>query len=346
VRFGLVGCGVIGTLHARLIASLAGSAELAAAADLELPRAKLAAEAHGADAYTSLDELLVRDDIDAVSVCLPSGSHAEAAVRALEAGKHVLIEKPIDITLAAADRIIAAERRSGKTVAVISQRRFQPAPRRVHDAVVAGSLGRVTSGIVESTFWRSQEYYDSGGWRGTWSQDGGGALMNQGIHAVDLLIWMLGNPVEVTAFGDTLAHDRIEVEDTVAATVRFDTGAIGTITATTAAYPGRTVRLLVNGDRGLALIERERLEYLHTMDGEPGGAADTANQVDAAAIEGSTLDVDGAHLAQYRDFVDAVQTGRAPQVTTADGRRALALVLGVYESVRRGGAPVRLQDGS
>ncbi len=342
MRFGLLGCGVIGTLHARLLESMAGSAELAAVVDSDPQRAKVIAERHKIDALSSIDELLTRDDIDAVSVCLPSGSHADAAVQALDAGKHVLIEKPIDITLAAADRVIEAEKRSGKTVTVISQRRFQPAPRRVHDAVVAGSLGRVTSGIVESTFWRSQEYYDSGGWRGTWSQDGGGALMNQGVHAVDLLIWMLGKPVEVTAFGDMLAHERIEVEDTVAATVRFESGAIGTITATTAAYPGRTVRLLVNGDRGLALIERERLEYLHTMDGEPAGGADSANHVDVAEMEGLTLDVDGAHLAQYRDFVDAVQNNRTPQVTTADGRRALGLVLGVYESVRRGGEPVRL----
>ncbi|MBO0884916.1 MAG: Gfo/Idh/MocA family oxidoreductase, partial [Mycobacterium sp.] len=139
MRFGLVGCGVIGTLHARLIASLAGSAELAVAVDSDLQRAKVVAERHGADALGSLDELLAREDIDAVSVCLPSGSHAEAAVRALDAGMHVLIEKPIDITLAAADRVIEAEKRSGKTVTVISQRRFQPAPRRVHDAVVAGS---------------------------------------------------------------------------------------------------------------------------------------------------------------------------------------------------------------
>jgi predicted dehydrogenase len=341
LRFGLLGCGVIGTTHARLITALAGRAELVAVADLEPSRANGLAERYGAAALENVQQLAARDDIDAISVCLPSGLHADAAVTALDAGKHVIVEKPIDISLAAADRLIAAEQRSGRTVTVISQRRFQPAPRQVHDAIVAGRLGRVTSGIAESTFWRSQEYYDSGGWRGTWEMDGGGALMNQGVHAVDLLIWMLGDPVEVTAHSGLLAHERIDVEDTVAATVRFAGGALGTITATTAAYPGRAVRLLVNGDRGLALIDREQLEYLHTVDGEPDGAGpgDPANQIDPAQ---TVLGVDAAHQAQYEDFLAAVRDGRPPSVTTADGRKALELVLGVYESARNGGTPVRL----
>lgn len=341
MRFGIVGCGVIGTTHARLISTLDGRARLVAVADIEEARAQKIADAHGAEVADGLAGLVARDDIDAISVCLPSGLHADAAKTALDAGKHVIVEKPIDITIAAADRLIAAEQRSGKTVTVISQRRFQPAQRLLHDAVTAGRLGRVTSGISESTFWRSQEYYDSGGWRGTWELDGGGALMNQGVHAVDLLVWMLGEPVEVSAHSAMLAHSRIEVEDTVSATVRFASGAIGTITATTAAYPGRTVRLMVNGDRGIGLIERERLEYLHTLDDEPPGSpvGDVTNQVDTA---GFPLGTDEAHRAQYIDFLDAVRDGRPPSVTTADGRRALAVVLGVYESARNGGVPVRL----
>lgn len=342
MRFGVLGCGVIGATHADIITSLSGTAELVAVADSDSGRARAFADKYGVAAAGDVQDLANRSDIDAISVCLPSGTHAAAAVAALDAGKHVVIEKPIDITLAAADRIIDAEKRSGRTVTVISQRRFQAAPRFVHDAISAGRLGRVTSGIAESTFWRSQAYYDSGGWRGTWELDGGGALMNQGVHAVDLLIWMLGEPVEVSAHAGTLAHERIEVEDTIGATVRFASGAIGTITATTAAYPGRTVRLLINGDRGLAMIERERLEYFHAVDGEDESAAgkgDTTNQV---AESDEPTEINAAHRAQYVDFIEAVRDGRAPGVTTADGRRALALVLAVYDSARQGGAPVKL----
>jgi predicted dehydrogenase len=341
MRFGIAGAGVIATTHAKLIDSIP-EAELVAIAD-EIPdRAQALTAKHGGQALTSVEELVARDDIDTISVCLPSGLHAYAAVQALDAGKNVIIEKPIDVTLEAADRIIEAERRSGKTVAVISQRRFQPSFAYLNKAIGEGKLGKVTSGISESTFWRSQEYYDSGGWRGTWELDGGGALMNQGVHALDLIVWMLGEPVEVSAYFDVLAHERIEVEDTLSATVKFANGAIGTITATTAAYPGRTVRLSINGTEGVAVIESETLQYLHTRSGE-NGTSDSANHVDQAPEAFGENSIHGAHRAQYADFIAAVDEGRAPGVTTADGRRALALVLAIYESARAGGAPVKLK---
>ncbi|WP_394619578.1 Gfo/Idh/MocA family protein [Lentzea sp. JNUCC 0626] len=305
MRFALVGAGVIGEAHARLIAA---SAELAVVVDNDLERARRVTSRFGGIPLTSLAEAF--DLVDAVSVCLPSGAHADAAVLALQAGKHVVIEKPIDITLAAADRIIAAERASGRTAAVISQRRFQPESVAAQRLVATGALGRITSGIAESTFWRPQSYYDAKPWRGTWALDGGGALMNQGIHAVDLLLWLMGEPVEVLARTACLAHDRIEVEDTVAAVVTFAGGALGTITATTAANPGHPVRVAVHGDRDSVVI-------------------------------GESDDLDVAHLAQYTDFLEAVQEGRPPLVTTADARRALAVVLAVYESARTG-TPIAL----
>jgi UDP-N-acetyl-2-amino-2-deoxyglucuronate dehydrogenase len=235
MRFAVIGAGVIGATHARLIATLPERAELVAVVDADRARAEAVTAEFGGDPLADLESAVARDDVDAVSICLPSGAHSEAAVTALRAGKHVIVEKPIDVTLAATDRLIAAERETGRTVAVISQRRFQRAPAFVHTEVQNGRLGRITSGIAESTFWRPQSYYDSGGWRGTRAMDGGGALMNQGIHAVDLLIWMLGEPLEVQAYSGRLAHERIDVEDTVAATVRFAGGAIGSIFATTPA---------------------------------------------------------------------------------------------------------------
>jgi predicted dehydrogenase len=341
MRFAVIGAGVIGATHAGLIATLPGRAELVAVVDADRGRAEAVAAEFGADPLVDLAAACERDDVDAVSICLPSGAHAEAAVIALRAGKHVIVEKPVDVTLAAADRLIAAERETGRTVAVISQRRFQRAPAFVHAAVSAGRLGRITSGIAESTFWRPQSYYDSGGWRGTKALDGGGALMNQGIHAVDLLLWMLGEPVEVQAYSGRLAHDRIDVEDTVAATVRFTSGAIGSIFATTAAYPGLPVRLSVHGDRGSAVIEREEVSYFHAADAEQPGDGPDHNQAVPVGGPTGSQSIDDAHRDQYADFVDAVEQGRPPLIGTQDGRRALELVLGVYESARTG-RPVTL----
>ncbi|WP_328991554.1 Gfo/Idh/MocA family oxidoreductase [Kribbella sp. NBC_01245] len=329
MRFAVVGAGVIGEVHARLIASLPDEAELVAVVDLDQSRAAAIAATSGGEAMNELEKACAREDVDAVSICLPSGAHAAAAITALRAGKHVVVEKPLDVTLAAADRLIDVERETGLTVAVISQRRFQHASAFVHQAIADGKLGRITAGIAESAFWRSQEYYDSGGWRGTRALDGGGALMNQGIHVVDLLLWMMGEPVEVQAYADRLAHERIDVEDTVAATVRFRSGAIGSILATTSAYPGRPVRLSVYGDRGSAVIEHEDLAYFHTADGDPAfGPSDS-------------LSVDDAHREQYLDFIHAVRDARRPLIGTQDARRALEVVLGVYESARTG-RPVQL----
>jgi UDP-N-acetyl-2-amino-2-deoxyglucuronate dehydrogenase len=337
MRFLLIGAGVIGHVHARLITSLGAQADLVCIADTDLPKSVALASEYGVAATDDVAAALAREDIDAVSVCVPSGGHADIAVAALRAGKHVVIEKPLEVTLEAADRIMAAERASGRTVAVISQRRFQHAPAYVHRAISEGKLGRVTSGVAESTFWRSQEYYDSGGWRGTRALDGGGALMNQGIHVLDLLIWMLGEPVEVQAVSECLAHERIDVEDTLAATIRFANGAVGTITATTAAYPGLPVRLSVHGDRGSAVIEREELAYFHSADPDPDSGADTdppQNQAPASDGPQGQASIDDAHRDQYLDFIAAVRDGRPPLVGTREGRRALHTVLAIYESAR------------
>lgn len=358
MRFAIVGCGVIASAHAEAIHGLE-DAELTAVASREADAARDFADRYQTKAESSVETLLRRPDVDAIAVCVPSGLHADIAVAALDAGKHVVVEKPLDITLDAADRIIDAENRSGRTVTTISQRRFEPGPAFLHRAISAGALGRLTSGAAECTWWRSQAYYDSAGWRGTWSMDGGGALMNQGIHQADMLVWMLGQPVEVMADAGMLAHRDLEVEDTVAAVVRFESGAIATLTATTAANPGLPLRLSVNGDGGLAIIEGSRLATFELADPDakpsstlvdPGTAAATAAAEagdaeptdERSRLEREARTVKEAqgraggmnHPAQYADFLDAVQHGRAPAVTTLDGRRALELVLGVYVSAR------------
>ena len=211
-------------------------------------------------------------EIDVVSVCTPTGRHGEVAIEALEAGKHVIIEKPAETTLAKTDEIIAAQRRAGTQVAVISQHRFDPATEVAVAAIGNGELGRLTSGIASIDWWRGQTYYDSGDWRGTWELDGGGALMNQGVHTVDLLVATMGRPVEVFAYTGTLAHERIEVEDVAVGVVRFENGAIGVLHATTAAYPGLSARLQVHGDRGSVVIDNDKLTFIHLT--PSGGSAE------------------------------------------------------------------------
>ena len=337
VRIAVVGAGMIGQTHAQVVTELAGTAALVAVVDSDAERAERIARPLGVEALTDLDQVLTRPDIDVISICLPSGMHATAAIRAMRAGKHVVIEKPIEITLAAADELIRVERETGMTATVISQRRFQRAPAFLHGAVASGELGRVTSGIAVSPFWRGQDYYNSGGWRGTQALDGGGALMNQGIHALDLLLWFMGDPLEVHAYTGLLAHRDIEVEDTAVATIRFASGAVGSILATTAAYPDLPVRLSVHGDQGSAVLDADTIAYFHSASQETSGPT-KADQTDDLLRGRGFSGLDDALRDQYADFVSAVVSGKTPAITTADGRRCLATVLAIYESARSGRA--------
>jgi len=357
LRFGILGCGVIGPHHARAIASLE-SAELVAVADVGFESAEEVAGEYGCSAYTSLGEMLSGVDLDAVCICTPSGMHADDAISALEAGKDVVIEKPVDVTLEAADRLIEAQRATGRTVTVVSQHRFDAATRAVYDAVTKGEFGRLTSGSAEVRWWRSQSYYDSGGWRGTWELDGGGVLINQAIHSIDLLQWLMGPVVEVTAYTGLLAHERIEVEDTAVAILKFSGGALGTVIATTAAYPGLTARISVHGDRGSAIIDDDALSYFHAagegQEGDAhgtGGGENQAEQVIARYGEVATSPGAGsvpaslsmAHRDQIQDFFEAVREGSEPSVNLEEGRKPLAIIQGIYESARTGG-PVRIEQ--
>ncbi|REF37976.1 Gfo/Idh/MocA family protein [Thermasporomyces composti] len=350
MRFAVIGAGVIGRLHAQTIQSFKPRAEVAVVVDTVAERAQSVAREVGAEATTSLAEALARSDVDAVTIGTPSGLHADAAVAAIEAGKHVIIEKPIDIRLDAARRILEAEKRSDRTVMVVSQHRHDPASLIIHDAVKNGKFGKLTSGNAIISWWRSQSYYDSGDWRGTWALDGGGALMNQGIHTIDLFTWFLGEPLEVYAWTGCLAHERIEVEDTAVATVRFANGALGVIHGTTAAYPGIATRVQVHGDRGSAIIDRNKLVYYHAAkdSGEdyPYGAGPEANQAAEVLAEYGYSEpseeakptVAGltatSHTTQFQDFLDAVEQGRPPLVTAEEATRTLAVIRGIYESAR------------
>lgn len=348
LRFGLVGCGTIAPTHADALRALPGAA-LAACCDSRPKRAQAFAHAYGLRAVT-LDEMLADPALDAVCVCTPSGLHSAIGVRALRAGKHVLAEKPMDVSLQACDALIQAARASRCTLSVVSQHRFDPASLRVKQAVEQGELGPLTYADARVPWFRTQEYYDSSDWRGTWALDGGGALMNQGIHTVDLMLWLCGPVQSVYAQTRTLSHARMETEDVACATLSFANGAVGTLMASTALYPGWAARLGVHGTQGSAIIEGDALALLAVQGGREEAEQDAqahAVQVAqggtrAAAAEPSPAGTAGvwgeAHRAQIADFIACCRTGATPVADGQAGRAAVELVLAVYRSARTGQA--------
>jgi UDP-N-acetyl-2-amino-2-deoxyglucuronate dehydrogenase len=338
----LIGCGVVGDVHANALAELAqrGRASLAGVMDLDAARAESYGRRWDVPWSSSLKEALRWPDIDVVHVCVPSGLHATIGISAAQAGKHVLVEKPIDVTLAAADRLIEACHTAGVGLSVVSQHRFDPGFRELQAIVTAGGLGRLVLGEARVKWYRSQAYYESAAWRGTRALDGGGALINQSIHYVDLLLALCGPVDRVNAVTATAAHS-LEVEDVAAVLLRFRQGATGTILGSTAIFPGLSERLEISGTNGTAILEDGALTYLATPEsvGEIGshGTAwrDLAHKGRAAPAPHEPP-YGGRHTDQIEDFLDALTTGRPPTVTAQDGRAALALVLAAYQAAASG----------
>ena len=333
--FGIIGTGVIAAMHADAIATLPG-ARLVAVTDVAAGAAAAFAAARGCAAEPDPGALLARADIDVVCVCVPSGLHAEVGVRAAKAGKHLVVEKPIDVTLEAADRLIEAALRAGVALTVISQHRFDPGLIELKRLLGEGALGRLVLGEASTKWFRTQAYYDSAGWRGSWAMDGG-SLMNQGVHYVDLLRWCMGPVTEVTAVCTTQAH-QIEAEDTALAIVRFGSGAVGTILSSTAAFPGFPQRLEITGTEGTVTIEDgqivRRAFGTGARAGGDGGDAGLPGTADVGS-DPAAIDVSG-HAAQIADLLAAIDEGRAPAVGGQAGRDALEIVCAVYESARTG----------
>ena len=336
VRFGIVGTGLAARFHAEAIARAPG-ARLVAVCRSDSTRAA-EAEAHfGVPCELSYGALLARADVDAMCICTPSGLHAEQTIAAARAGKHVLVEKPIALSLSDADAAITACRVADVRLGVVLQRRTDPLFTAVKAAIDGGRLGRMVLGNVSIPYIRPQEYYDSAAWRGTWALDGGGALMNQGIHLVDLLLWCLGDVEQVRAHAATLAH-AIEVEDCVTVTLQFMSGALGTIAATTAAAPGYPHRIELYGDQGGIQIEGESVVRASSRVPEVMAGLPAMATVQVGAGVGASpasISAEG-HMHLVADFVGAVNDRLAPIVPGEEGRRALALVLAIYESARTG----------
>jgi predicted dehydrogenase len=339
--FAIVGCGMIARFHARALADVPG-ARLVALVSRNPANAKAVADSVGArcDSYPSLAPVLDRRDVDVVVVTTPSGAHLEPAVAAAEAGKHVVVEKPLEITPERCDRIIDACDRRGVKLCTIFPSRFGDANQALKAALDSGRFGRLTLGETTCKWWRPQSYYDEGGWKGTQALDGGGALMNQAIHNVDLLLWMMGPVTHISGFTATLAHERIEVEDTAVACLRFARGALGVIQATTSVHPGLPKTIAVHGDRGTVVIEQDdvlRWELTPETAEDRAVKERFAQKVGASGGSSNPAAISHVgHARQLADFVRAVQTGAAPLVDGREGRKAVEVIRAIYESAQTG----------
>ncbi|MBR5286873.1 MAG: Gfo/Idh/MocA family oxidoreductase [Clostridia bacterium] len=328
--FGIIGCGIIADFHANAIHECFGDADLIGVCDVVYDAAEKFATRHRTKAFKDEAELLSCKDVDVVCICTPSGYHHTSVIAAARAGKHIICEKPLAINKEQLDACEAECKKAGITVSVISQNRYAKSVNRAKNAIDEGLLGKIVCADIYMKYYRSQEYYDSGSWRGTKRIDGGGALMNQGIHGVDLLLYLAGPIKSVYALSKTLVRN-IEVEDTLSAVVEYESGATGIIQATTSVYPGYPRRLDINGEKGSIVLDETSIVR---WDIQNGGGHDDVVLMPSFASGASTptaISNDG-HIRQISDTIRCIRNGIEPLSGLADGRRAVDVILAIYRS--------------
>ena len=330
-RFGIVGSGMISYIHATAIQSLP-NAQLAGVTDYAPEKAKVFADKYGICVYDTLEQMLADPSVDVVCICTPSGFHAEQSMAALRSGKHVVLEKPMALTKESAGQLVEASERCGRFLTVISQFRFTPALQYTKQLLEEKAFGNVVMCSLYMKYWRDPTYYSSSPWKGTRRFDGGGALMNQGIHGVDLLQYLMGDAKVVQGRAKTLVHD-IEVEDTAAALLEFENGALGVIEATTSCYPGFDRRLEIRGDRGYLTLQEDRILEL-MINGERIEQPKQEASVVSTAADPSKLDY-RMHARQLQNLLDAIEGKAELLIDAREGYRAVRLVEDVYVSSAR-----------
>lgn len=325
-RFGIIGCGMIAGIHAEAIRSLP-DAQLVGATDNNFEKRLTFCQKYAIMPYESTEALLADAAVDAVCICTPSCFHADTAIAALYAGKHVVLEKPMALHTEDADRVIAACHATGRKLTVISQLRFSPDVQHVKTLMEQQAFGQLIFCNLSMRYWRSEEYFTLGGWKGKLAFEGGGALMNQGIHGIDLLQYLAGMPTVLGGLACT-RHHAVEVEDTAAALVRFDNGAMGTIEASTCTWPGFERRLEIHGDHGYVILRENAIERMEI----PGESVDRTQE---AAEVGSCSRPEAIghamHALQIGDLIRAVRGESAPLVDAAEGKKALQIIQAIYE---------------
>ncbi|HLO99285.1 MAG TPA: Gfo/Idh/MocA family oxidoreductase [Fimbriimonas sp.] len=343
VRYGILGCGNISRTHAQGIQGSEG-AELVAVCDVVPDKASKLGQELGVPSFDKFEELLA--EVDALTIALPSGDHVEYTIRAAQAGKHILSEKPLAITVASGLEMVEACEREGVKLGCVSQHRFTRDMLRLYNAAQSGELGKLLQGDSYTKWYRSQGYYDSAGWRGTWAMDGGGCLMNQGVHYVDMIQWIMGGVKSVRGMAKTAMHN-IEVEDQAIAMVEYNNGAIGVIQGSTCSYPGLTERLEVHGTLGQVVIEGDRAKIWTTKaldQHEAFGALQPIGVAHDLEPDPTTSQWNEAHRLQIQDFTNAILEDRDPMITGRAALEPVKVILAIYESSRRGGELVELAE--
>lgn len=344
VGFAIVGTGMIAGVHARAVTAVEG-ARLQAVVSRGGDRATAFAAEHGAETVAgSVNDLVGREDIDVVIVTTPSGAHLEPALAAISQGRHVIVEKPLEINAERVDQMLTAAAAKGVQVMPIFQQRFSAGALAVKAAVESGRFGRMTLASCYVKWFRDANYYASSDWKGTQRMDGGGALMNQGIHGVDLLQWLAGLPVAVSARTTRRVHESIEVEDTAVAHLQFPDGALGTIEASTAAWPGWSLRIELCGEKGSVRIEDGVVTAWEFAEAQPEDAAILGGyaELGSGASNPSGISIEG-HVRQIRAMVASVREGVAPEIVGPEGRNAVALIEAIYRSAAADGAPAKVE---
>lgn len=332
-KIGIAGTGLIADFHARAISDLP-NAELTACCDLVRARAEAFGKKHGCAVFDDVEALVRSPEVNILAIATPSGAHAEPAIAAAEAGKHVICEKPLDVTLERIDSMIAAHEKAGTSLGGLFPYRYNDSIAVLRSAVAEGRFGTITYAAIYIPWWRSNEYYQDS-WHGTWKLDGGGALMNQSIHMVDMLCDVMPPVESVKAFASKIGHPQIEAEDTITAALRFENGALGVIYGTSASFPGQFRRFEITGTRGTVVqVEDSFTVWQFTEDTEEDrqvrerfGQITGAGAVsDPAALEHEN------HTRNFRAFLDALDEGRRFEIHGAEARKAVELILAVYES--------------
>jgi predicted dehydrogenase len=335
LRFAVIGAGNIAKIHVEALQQIP-TAQVTVICNRTAATGRALAAACGATWLPDYATAVTRADVDAVAICTPNGLHADMALAAAAAGKHLLVEKPIDVVLRKIDTLIAAAQQANVVLACVFPLRFVEGAHRAKAALTAGRLGRLTLADVFVKWYRPQRYYDTS-WRGTWAYDGGGALMNQAIHNIDLLQWLVGPVTDVFGRTATLAH-QMETEDTASAVLTFANGALGVIQGATSVWPGDPARVELRGDQGTIVLEEGRIVGWRLVDAAPGEeqamltleAQGGSGAADPMAI-GSER-----HRRQIVDFIEAVQQRRPPMIDGAEARKSVEIIRAIYRSAAEG----------
>ena len=339
LKWGMIGCGVIAPWHADSVVD-SEYADLIAVCDVDEAKGQAFAEKYGGAAlYTDYRQMLSEGGLDVVSICTPSGLHSEMTIAAAEAGVHVLCEKPMAITVPQMDAMMEAVAKAGVKLEVIFQRRTYETTRIVRQAVQSGVLGQMTLADAYLKYYRAPSYYKSADWRATWELDGGGALMNQGVHGIDVLVWIMGDVESVFAKAEAKVRD-IEVEDTCAAVVTFKNGAYGVIEGTTSSNPGEPTTFCFHGEKGTIILDDRGIQKWAVAADKSEVAVNDPEKCVSRASLSATSDPKSigraGHQAQVDDLCQAILAGRDPMIAAASARKAVELILAIYESARTG----------